>query len=92
MRSGQLRIMSVSGELALIASLEMRLEKAGDNPGRMLEAFEHLESLVVLYDRNDCSVFSNRRYRDFLLAIGGEEAQGNMLSQPLTPKVLQEKY
>ena len=40
--------MPASGELALIASHQLRLEKADDNLTRMLEAFEHLESGVVL--------------------------------------------
>lgn len=56
--------MPASGELALIASHQLRLEKADDNLTRMLEAFEHLESGVVLYGPDDCIVFCNRRFRE----------------------------
>ena len=112
-------------ELPLIASLQLRLEKALGNHAHMVEAFEHLESGVVLYGADDRMVFCNRRFREpddtaitrgifslakslgmrvvaegvehngqlnFLLAVGCEEAQGNLLSRPLPPQVLQENY
>lgn len=112
-------------ELSRIASLQSRLDKAERNLNRMVEAFEHLESGVVLYGTDDRMVFCNRRFREpddtaitrgifslakslgmrvvaegvehngqlnFLLAVGCEEAQGNLLSRPLPPQVLQENY
>jgi diguanylate cyclase (GGDEF)-like protein/PAS domain S-box-containing protein len=51
-------------ELTLIASLQQRLEEAEGNHARMVEAFEHLESGVILYGSDDRIVFCNRRFRE----------------------------
>lgn len=51
-------------ELPLIASLEWRLQKSAGNLARIVEAFDHLESGVVLYDADDRIVFCNRRFRE----------------------------
>lgn len=56
--------MSRSTELPLIASLQLRLESAEGSLARVVEAFEHLESGVVLYGPDDRIVFCNRRFRE----------------------------
>ena len=56
--------MSRHTELPLIASLQLRLQQAEDKHVRMVEAFDHLESGVVLYGPDDRIVFCNRRFRE----------------------------
>ena len=56
--------MSNRAELSRIASLQSRLDMAEGNLNRIVEAFEHLESGVVLYGADDCIVFCNRRFRE----------------------------
>ena len=51
-------------ELPLIASLQLRLDKALGTHAHMVEAFEHLESGVVYYGADDHIVFCNRRFRE----------------------------
>ena len=51
-------------ESSLVARLQGQLEIAGYQLSRMIEAFEHLESGVVLYGCDDCIVFCNRRFRE----------------------------
>ena len=56
-------------ELPLIADLQLRLEAALGNHTRMVEAFEHLESGIVLYGPDDRIVFCNRRFRDIYIEV-----------------------
>lgn len=56
--------MSGQIEHSLIESLQRRLANAEGNHARMVEAFEHLESGVVLYGADDRIVFCNRRFRE----------------------------
>ena len=51
-------------ELPLIADLQRRLQHAEGKHAVMVEAFEHLESGVVLYGADDRIVFCNRRFRE----------------------------
>ena len=51
-------------ENPLIASLQSQLQKALNDYERMVEAFDHLESGVVLYGPDDRIVFCNRRFRE----------------------------
>ena len=50
-------------ELPLIASLQLRLEKALSNHAHMVEAFEHLESGVVYYGLNHVSMIAQRLFQ-----------------------------
>ncbi len=56
-------------ELPLFADLQLRLEAALGNHTRMVEAFEHLESGIVLYGPDDRIVFCNRRFRDIYAEV-----------------------
>ncbi|MCY7388392.1 MAG: diguanylate cyclase, partial [Burkholderiales bacterium] len=56
-------------DLSLIDSLRLRLEKAEGNLNRMVEAFDHLESGVVLYGADDRIVFCNRRFREIYCKV-----------------------
>ena len=51
-------------EEPLIANLQSRLERAEGNLARVIAAFDHLESGVVLYGADDRIVFCNRRFRE----------------------------
>ena len=65
-------------ELPLIASLQLRLEKALGNHARMVEAFEHLESGVVLYGADDRIVFCNRRFREIYSEVADLMVPGTL--------------
>ena len=56
--------MAHPAERPLINSLQKRLQDAEGNLKRIAEAFEHLESGVVLYGVDDRIVFCNRRFRE----------------------------
>ncbi len=56
-------------EHSLIADLQLRLAAALGNHTRMVEAFEHLESGIVLYGPDDRIVFCNRRFRDIYTEV-----------------------
>lgn len=51
-------------ELSQIAALQLRLQVALGNHAQLVEAFDHLESGVVLYGADDRIVFCNRRFRE----------------------------
>ena len=65
-------------ELPLIASLQLRLEKALGNHAHMVEAFEHLESGVVLYGADDRIVFCNRRFREIYSEVADLMVPGTL--------------
>ena len=56
--------MAEPAERPLIENLQKRLEQAEGNLKRVVEAFEHLQSGVVLYGGDDRIVFCNRRFRE----------------------------
>ena len=56
--------MADPAERPLINSLQKRPQEAEGNLRRIVEAFEHLESGVVLYGADDRIVFCNRRLRE----------------------------
>ena len=56
--------MAEPAEGPLIDSLQKRLREVEGNLTRIVEAFEHLESGVVLYGADDRIVFCNRRFRE----------------------------
>ena len=56
--------MAHPAERPLVDSLQKRLQDAEGNLKRIAEAFEHLESGVVLYGADDRIVFCNRRFRE----------------------------
>ena len=55
--------MPTQTENLLITSIQQALERALGNHARMVEAFDHLESGVVLYGADDRIVFCNRCFR-----------------------------
>ena len=58
-------------ELPLIASLELRLQQSAASPARIVEAFDHLKSGVVLCRADVPFVFCNRRFRKICRLIAG---------------------
>ena len=58
-------------ELPLIVSLELRLQQSAASPARIVKAFDHLKSGVVLYSADVLFVFCNRRFRKICRVIAG---------------------
>ena len=68
-------------ECSLIDSLQQRLEHAEGVHKRMVEAFEHLESGVVLYGADDRIVFCNRRFREIYREVADLLIPGTLYAE-----------
>ncbi len=61
--------MTMPSDPTLIRSLEQALQNAEGKLGQIFEAFDHLDSGVVIYGPDDRIVFSNRRFREIYAEV-----------------------
>ena len=54
---------------AFVKQLELAQQATGRDLARIVDAFDYLESGVILYGPDDCVVFCNRRFREINLEV-----------------------